>query len=167
MLFYFQKMDSENIASEYQEQLNKITGENIITVRIIRDGVSLCFNTSFREIAETLQEMNKDILYYTEKYFLTVVTFAIEIKLSALENTTLNFDKDEFLGVYKKKFQDRIQIITNKYDNIVLGGNFADLYNSIKAEYKELTKSNTINIQDYISIRKKFDNFRDEYKNSK
>jgi len=160
-------MDNENIASKYQEQLNKITGENIITVRIIRDGASLCFNTSFREIAETLEEMNKDTLYYSEKYFFTIVTFAIEIKLSALENINLNFDKQEFLVVYKKKFQDRIQMIIDKYDNIILDSNFADLYNSIKAEYKELTNSNTINLQEYINIRNKFDKFRDEYKNSK
>ena len=158
-------MDNENIALVYQEQLNKITGEKLINARIIRDDTILCFNTQFREIAETLQEMNKDVLYYTEKYFFSIVNFAIEIKLSTLENTTLNLDKDEFLSIYKKKFQNRIQMITDKYDNIVLDNNFAKLYNSIKAEYNKLTKLDNINIQEYISIRNKFDNFRDEYKN--
>jgi hypothetical protein len=159
-------MDSENIALTYQEQLDKLTGEKLITVRIIRGGTSLCFNTNIREIVETLEEMNKGVLSYTEKYFFgVIVSFAIEIKLLRLENTTLNFDKDEFLHIYKTKFQNRITKITNKYDNVQLNSDFTELYNSIKAEYNKVVNSDNINIQEYISIRKKFDDFRDEYKN--
>lgn len=160
-------MDNENIACKYQEQLDKITGERVITVRIIRYGENLCFNTSFREIAETLQEMNKDILYYRERYFFNIINFAIEIKFSELENTTLNFNEQQFLYIYKKNCQNRIQMITDKYDNILLNKNLSELYSSIKAEYNKLVNSDNINIIEFIDVRKKFDNFRDKYKNSK
>lgn len=41
-------MDKFKIATLYQEQLNKITGKKLITVRIIENDNILCFNTIIR-----------------------------------------------------------------------------------------------------------------------
>jgi len=154
-------MDTLKIVSKYQECLNNIFNSKQIYVNSIHDHSDLCFTSSVRELIETIKGLNSHLPWCcSEKYF----TIGLSIPFTEIENIELNLDPESYKSLYKQNFNNRIMLITKKYDNVELNSEQRKQYNMIKEEYNNIISQDSFDYIVYKIIRQKFDDFRYEYK---
>ena len=141
-------------------ELNKYFGAEKpfrFQVRIIHDDKDICINSHEREILQAIQKQQKE--KYNLKWHFSENSFskALILPFEKLLNTDLNgFEKE-----YKLFYQERIQIIINKYDNSDFNGEKLNNYNNTKSIYQQMITENYVDFKKYKEVRNMFERIRD------
>ena len=177
------KMHISNIMStitkQLQTSLDNIFGENRLWVHIIHDDRDICINSNERELLYAIQE-------YQEKNYKKYWSFSERFLTKALIisiNKNPEYQFDGISEIYKKHFQERIQLIINKYDEKYKGSeifvteynekfievmeNFVLVdkkisikYEDVKQVYEKLLSEKNVNYEKYKTIRDIFEKMR-------
>lgn len=145
------------LAKLFQSNLDKLFGEKRVKVRIIHDDKDVCINSSEREILYAVQKQQKQKYDLNWCFSENSFSKALILPFEKLVNTDLNgLDKE-----YKLFYQERIQIIINKYDNKSLNGEPFEKYKNIKSIYQNMIAENYVDFKKYKEVRNMFEGIRD------
>lgn len=173
------KHEMTSIKNNFQSSLDNIFGKKRLFVRIIHDDRDICINSNEREILYAIQEYQK--INYNQHW-----SFSERFLTKAL---IISIDKTcecQFNGIsetYKKYFQERIQVIINKYDQkyqgsaifvteynekiievmenfVLVDKNISIKYEDVKQVYQKLLSEKNVNYEKYKIIRDIFERMR-------
>lgn len=145
------------LAKLFQSNLDKLLGEKRVKVRIIHDDKDVCINSSEREILYAIQKQQKQKYDLNWRFSENSFSKALILPFEKLVNTDLNgFDKE-----YKLFYQERIQMLINKYDNKSLNGEPFEKYKNIKSIYQNMIAENYVDFKKYKEVRNMFEGIRD------
>lgn len=167
------------LAKQFQLVLNELVGEKRVQVHIIHHETDICINSQERELLYAIQELQREKQNKMWTYSENIFSKALMISIT--ECPVPSFDG--FSEIYKKHYQERIQLIINKYDEkyedstlFVLDydhkygeilNNFAFVdkkisikYEDVKDVYRELHNKDCIDYDKYKALRDIFETLR-------
>lgn len=152
----------QKIKQELQDKLNKYFGMEKpfrFRVRIIHEEDDICVNSNEREILQAIKKQQKqkyDLNWnFLEHYFTKALILPFE-KL-------VKVDLDGFEKEYKLFYQERIQIIINKYDNnddIGFNDEQLEIYKNTKSIYQKMIEEQYVDFNKYKEVRNMFEELR-------
>lgn len=150
-----------NIINTYQRLLDDKFKPKKLEVDIIYDNKTLVIRCFEREI------LNSILKYHEQKYnisgFFRESLLGKIILLNVKEvkkiYKTLNFNDIYFY--YKIEFCNRVKMIIDKYD-IIFKIEPNQEYIQLKFDYEKVINKDSINIEDYYQIRKRFETLRNQ-----
>jgi hypothetical protein len=145
------------LAKQFQSNLNKIFGDKHVKVRIIHDDRDICINSSEREILYAIQEQQQSIHNLHWSFSERFLTKALTISFK--KNPIPHFQG--IAEIYKKYFDERIQLIINKCDKMVIEHNKQNSeYETVKRLYQSILSEESVDYEQYRKIRGMFENIR-------
>ena len=94
-------MDYDSKIIEYQQQMVEIFGKNRVKVKMIENNTQVCFDSSEREILQTIRNLNPNLQWLMED-FIGVISLWFDI-VNIEELPTLNIEGIHL--VYKNYFK--------------------------------------------------------------
>lgn len=151
-------MDSNSKIQEYELQIAEIFGKNRVKVKIVENDTQVCFDSTEREILKTIRKLNPNLKWQMDD-FIEVISLWFDITDNT-ELPSLNFEGIHF--VYKNYFNERIKLITDKYDPTIQyrSQKVRNTYIEVKKLHECVNKSPDINLDNYKKIREIFDSIR-------
>lgn len=151
-------MDYDSKIIEYQQQMVEIFGKNRVKVKMIENNTQVCFDSSEREILQTIRNLNPNLQWLMED-FIGVISLWFDI-VNIEELPTLNIEGIHL--VYKNYFNERIKLITDKYDPTIhyRSQEIRNTYIEVKKLHECINKEPNINLDNYKKIREIFDSIR-------
>lgn len=145
-----------DIAEQYQNAFDDIIGKKRLTVRLIHNDEYLCVNSNERELLHTIQEVQRAQFgvewHFKENMLGKCIMLPLEQHVSPLFNG--------FAVQYKVLFQQRIQMIIDRYDKKPLDNDKQVFYEQIKVLYAHLVETQVIDFDEYKNMRDLFERIR-------
>ena len=144
------------IDKKFQTSLDNIFGKDRVWVHIIHHDRDICINSNEREILYAIQE-------YQEMNYNKYWSFSERFLTKALIISVDKIPEYQFDGIsetYKKHFQERIQLIINKYDekykdSAIFVTDYNEKYVEIMENFVFVDKKISIKYEDVKQIYQK------------
>jgi hypothetical protein len=145
------------LAKQFQSNLDNIFGEKRVKVRIIHDDKDICINSGEREILYAIQEQQQSMYNLHWSFSERFLTKALTISFN--ENPVPHFQG--ISNIYKKYFSERIQLIIDKCDKMVMEHNKRiSEYQTVKTLYQSVISKESVDFKKYQKIREMFESIR-------
>jgi len=143
---------------QFKYELERKFGTKRIRVGIIHDNRDLCINSYEREILQAIQKQQeqKHNLYWT--FSENMFSKALTIPLTNHPNPQM----DGLTELYKSFFEERIQLIINKWDKVFVDDKNLE-YTNVKMLYKTLINEKSVDFDKYKEIRNMFEKIRNQH----
>ena len=151
-------MDSNSKIKEYELEIAEIFGKNRVKVKFVENNTQVCFDSTEREILKTIRKLNPNLQWQMDD-FIEVISLWFDVTNNT-ELPSLNFEGIHL--VYKNYFNERIKLITDKYDPTIQyrSQKVRNTYIEVKKLHECINKEPNINLDNYKKIREIFDSIR-------
>lgn len=144
------------VSQTYETALNAIIGMNRVTVRMIHNDEDICINSHEREILQTIQNIQRKSFGVEWQFKENLYGKSLILPLDHLVSPTF----DGFTEEYKLLFQQRIQMIIDRYDSKTLEKEKYEFYAQVKTLYFTLIANEVVNFDEYLKVRNLFERVR-------
>lgn len=145
-----------DILTQYEQSIENIIGKERVIVRLIHNGKDLCINSKERELLETIQNTQQRDHGVDWNFQENMFGMAITLPVKQLVSPSFTAFAEE----YKVRFQNRIQMILNKYDKKPLEQEKKEFYEQVKMSYFALNDRSHVDFDEYKNIRDMFQRVR-------
>ena len=145
-----------DIAERYQNAINAIIGRGRLTVSVIHNGQDLCMNSTERELLHAVQNVQRAQFGIEWQFRENMLGKCLTIPLSQHVSPLFTGFEEQ----YKALFQERIKMITDRYDVKPLDEDKKAFYEQVKASYVDMLEHPVVDFDKYKNVRDLFERVR-------